>query len=66
MRVELIKDFLASARVFARSVREVVEEELLREMVGMKVSFPQMKLLFLIAHTEAPTIGDVGGVSRAS
>ena len=66
MRVELIKDFLASARVFARSVREVVEEELLREMVGMKVSFPQMKLLFLIAHTEAPTIGDVGTFLRIS
>jgi DNA-binding MarR family transcriptional regulator len=60
MRVELIKDFLASARVFARSVREVVEEELLREMAGRQISFAQMRLLFLIAHTEAPTIGDAG------
>ena len=66
MRVELIKDFLASARVFARSVREVVEEELLSEMAGMQVSFAQMRLLFLIAHTEAPTIGDVGGFLRIS
>jgi len=66
MRVESIKDFLASARVFARSVREVVEEELLREMAGRQISFAQMRLLFLIAHTEAPTIGDVGVFLRIS
>lgn len=66
MRVELIKDFLASARVFARSVREVVEEELLREMAGRQVSFAQLRLLFLIAHSEAPTIGDVGVFLRIS
>jgi DNA-binding MarR family transcriptional regulator len=66
VKVELIKDFLASARVFARSVREVVEEELLREMAGKQISFAQMRLLFLIAHTEAPTIGDVGVFLRIS
>lgn len=66
MTVELIKDFLASARVFARSVREVVEEELLTEMAGKQISFAQMRLLFLIAHTAAPTIGDVGVFLRIS
>jgi DNA-binding MarR family transcriptional regulator len=66
MRVELIKDFLASARVFARSVRDVVEEELMREKSGKQISFAQMRLLFLISHTEAPTIGDVGVFLRIS
>jgi DNA-binding MarR family transcriptional regulator len=66
MRVELIKDFLASARVFARSVRDVVEEELMREMAGKQISFAQMRLLFLISHAEAPTIGDVGVFLRIS
>ncbi len=66
MRVELIKDFLASARVFARSVREVVEEELMRDLAGKQISFAQMRLLFLISHTEAPTIGDVGVFLRIS
>lgn len=66
MTVELIKDFLASARVFARSVRDIVEEELLNERAGKKVSFAQLKLLFLVAHTEAPTVGDAGVFLRIS
>jgi DNA-binding MarR family transcriptional regulator len=66
MTVEIVKDFLASARVFARCVRDVVEEELLNEMAGKKVSFAQLKLLFLVEHTEAPTIGDAGVFLRIS
>jgi DNA-binding MarR family transcriptional regulator len=66
MTVELIKDFLASARVFARSVRDIVEEELLNDMAGKKVSFAQLKLLFLIAQTETLTIGDAGVFLRIS
>jgi len=66
MTVELVRNFLASARVFARSVREVVEEELVGEMAGKQVSFAQLRLLFLIAHTEAPSIGDVGVFLRIS
>jgi DNA-binding MarR family transcriptional regulator len=66
MTTEQIKDFLASARVFARSVREVVEEELVRAMTSAEISFAQLRLLFLIAHTEAPTITDVGVFLRIS
>ncbi len=66
MTAEQVKDFLASARVFARSVREVVEEELVRAMTSAQISFAQLRLLFLIAHTEAPTIGDVGIFLRIS
>lgn len=66
MRGELVKDFLASARVFARSAREVVEEELLKEVAGGQISFGKMRLLFLIAHCEAPTIGDAAAFLRIS
>jgi DNA-binding MarR family transcriptional regulator len=62
--------FLSSARVFAWSVREVLERITLREVAGDKLTFPQLKLLYLVAHTdEHTTVGDAAaflGISAAA
>lgn len=55
---ELIYDFLSSARVFARAVRDVIEADVLREVAGDKLTMPQLKLLYLVAQTESVTIGE--------
>ena len=70
---ELSNEFLSSARVFAWSVREVIERTVLREMAGDKLTFSQLKLLYLVAHTDSLNIGDAaaflgvtcGAASRA-
>jgi DNA-binding MarR family transcriptional regulator len=62
--------FLSSARVFAWSVREVLEKWVLENVAGDKLTFAQLKLLYLVEHTnEHTTIGDVAtflGISSAS
>jgi DNA-binding MarR family transcriptional regulator len=55
---ELSNEFLSSARVFAWSVREVIERTVLREVAGDKLTFSQLKLLYLVAHTDVLTIGN--------
>jgi DNA-binding MarR family transcriptional regulator len=55
---ELIYDFLSSARVFAKAVRDVIEADVLREVAGEKLSTSQLKLLYLVAQTESVTIGE--------
>jgi DNA-binding MarR family transcriptional regulator len=67
---ELTNEFLGSARVFAWSVREVLERIALCEVAGDKLSFSQLKLLYLVAHTdEHTTVGDAAaflGISNAA
>lgn len=67
---ELCNEFLSSARVFAWSVREVLEKSILREVAGDKLTFAQLKMLYLVAHTdEHTTIGDAAaflGISNAA
>lgn len=55
---ELSNSFLSSARVFAWSVREVIERTVLREVTEDKLTFSQLKLLYLVAHTDVLNIGD--------
>jgi MarR family transcriptional regulator, organic hydroperoxide resistance regulator len=65
-------EFLSSARVLAWSVREVIERTVLREVSGDRLTFSQLKLLYLVAHTDVLSIGDAaaflgvtcGAVSR--
>lgn len=69
---DLSNEFLSSARVLAWSVREVIERTVLREVSGDKLTFAQLKLLYLVAHTDVLSIGDAaaflgvtcGAVSR--
>lgn len=64
----LIQEFLGSVRVFSQTVRLVVEEPLLGEIVGGRLSFPQYKLLRLVAGTDGRSIGEVAtilGISDA-
>ena len=49
---ELSDEFLSSARVFAWSAREVIERTVLRKVAGNKLSIEQLKLLYLVAHTD--------------
>lgn len=65
----LIQEFLGSVRVFSQTVRIVVEEPLLGEMAGGRLSFPQYKLLRLVASADGHSIGEVAtilGVSDAA
>ncbi len=55
---DLIYDFLSSARVFAKAVRDVIEAAVLREVAGDKLTTSHLKLLFLVAQTDSATIGD--------
>jgi DNA-binding MarR family transcriptional regulator len=55
---DLSNEFLSSARVFAWSVREVIEKIVLREIAGDSLTFSQLKLLYLVAHTDVLNIGD--------
>ena len=66
---ELNNEFLSSARVFAWSVREVIEGTVLREVAGKNFTFSPLKLLYLVAHTDALNISDAAtflGVSPAA
>jgi DNA-binding MarR family transcriptional regulator len=66
---DLINDFLGSTQVFARAVRNVVEEKLLHEIAPRLLTFSQFRLLKLVAMTNAQTLGDVAtflGVSNAA
>ncbi|HUB77472.1 MAG TPA: MarR family winged helix-turn-helix transcriptional regulator [Bryobacteraceae bacterium] len=70
---ELSNEFLSSARVLAWSVREVIERTVLREVAGDSLTFAQLKLLYLVAHTDTLSIGNAaaflgvtcGGASKA-
>ncbi len=65
----LIRDFLGSAHVFSATVREVVEERLLREIAGDRITFPQYRLLRLVSLANAHNLRDVArflGVSEAA
>lgn len=65
----LIQEFLGSVRVFSQGVRIVVEEPLLGKLVGGRLTFPQYKLLRLVAGTDGHSIGEVAtilGVSSAA
>jgi len=55
---ELNNEFLSSARVLAWSVREVIERTVLREVAGKDFTFSQLKLLYLVAHTDTLNITD--------
>jgi DNA-binding MarR family transcriptional regulator len=66
---DLSNEFLSSARVFAWSVREVIEKKVLHDIAGDKLSFAQLKLLYLVAHTDDHIISDAAaflGVSNAA
>src|SRR5271157_4291521 len=66
---QLNNEFLSSARVFAWSVREVIERTVLREVAGKNFTFSQLKLLYLVAHTDTLNISDAAtflGVSPAA
>jgi DNA-binding MarR family transcriptional regulator len=66
---DVIYEFLSGARVFAKAVRDVIEGAVLQEVAGTKLSMPQLKLLYLVAHVDSVTIGDAAaflGVSSSA
>jgi DNA-binding MarR family transcriptional regulator len=54
----VIYEFLSAARVFAKAVRDVIEGAVLKSVAGAKLTLTQLKLLYLVAHTDFVTIGD--------
>lgn len=66
---DIAHDFLGSTHVFASAVEEVLEKRLLEESAGKHLTLSQLKLLRMVALTEAHTISDVAlflGVSNAA
>jgi DNA-binding MarR family transcriptional regulator len=66
---EVINELLGSVQVFSWAVRNVLEEKLLRETAGSRLTFSRLKLLKLVAFTDSHTIGDVAaflGVSNTA
>jgi DNA-binding MarR family transcriptional regulator len=64
-----VNEFLGSTQVLATALREVIEEKLLREVARGELSFSQLKLLKLVANTDAHRINEVAaflGVSDAA
>jgi DNA-binding MarR family transcriptional regulator len=67
-RVQLIQDVLGSAQIFSSAVNDLMQERL-RAVIGKQLTFSQLKLLKLIARTEAYNISQVAaflGVSNAA
>ncbi len=65
----LIQEFLGSVRVLSQTVRIAVEEPLLGQLAGGRLTFAQYKLLRLVAGTDGHSIGEVAsilGVSSAA
>jgi DNA-binding MarR family transcriptional regulator len=54
----VVYEFLSGARVFAKAVRDVIEGAVLQEVAGAKLSMPQLKLLYLVAHVDSVTVGE--------
>lgn len=68
-RLGVANDFLGSTQVFATAVNDIIEGKLLREVAGQQLTLSQLKLLKLVANTDAHSIGDVAaflGVSNAA
>jgi len=67
-RALAVRDVLASASIFSSAVNDVMEARL-RDVSGDRVTFPQLKVLTLVAHTEGIGVSDVAtflGVSAAA
>jgi DNA-binding MarR family transcriptional regulator len=54
----VIYEFLSAARVFAKAVRDVIEGAVLEGVAGTKLTLTQLKLLYLVAHSDSVTIGE--------
>ncbi len=67
-RVKLIQDVLGSAHIFSSAVDDLMQERL-HAVIGEQLTFPQLKLLKLIAQSETCNISQVAaflGVSSAA
>jgi len=65
----LVNDFLGSTQVFATALKDIIEERLLRQVAGDRITLSQFKLLKLVANTDAHSVGDVAaflGISNAA
>ena len=66
---DLINEFLGGMHVLVSAVGGVMEDALLKELAGTQLTVSQLKLLKLVATSEAQSVGDVAaflGVSNAA
>lgn len=67
--LEVYRQFLHHAHIFASTVREILEEKYLRQATTLDVTVPQFNLLKLIAHNGRHQVGELAsflGVSQAA
>ena len=66
---DVAHDLLGSTHVFTSAIEEILEKGILKDIAGTQLTLSQFKLLYMVAMTEARTIGDVAvflGVSNAA
>jgi len=66
---EVVNELLGSAHLFVAAVSGVMEQQLLDEIAGKRLTLAQLKILKLLELTEAHNVGDVAaflGVSEAA
>jgi len=61
-----IDDFLGSAHVFASAITDTIEQRLLESVAEGRVTASQMKVLKLVAMTDAYTLGEVASFLQVS
>ncbi|MBI2503169.1 MAG: MarR family transcriptional regulator [Candidatus Latescibacteria bacterium] len=69
IELEVYRQFLHHAHIFASTVREILEEKYLRQTTTLDVTVPQFNLLKLIAHNGKHQVGELAsflGVSQAA
>lgn len=62
----LATEFVGSVQVFLAAIGAVIEQRLLRDAPGKALTLSQIKVLTLLAHTDALTVGEVAGFLNVS
>ncbi len=62
----LVREFMGSVQIFLVAVSGVIEERLLHNGSAKPLTLSQLRVLALLAHTEARTVGEVAALLRIS
>lgn len=64
-RADILNDFLASTQIFSTAMRELMDEQI-RSVLGRQFTLSQLKLLKMVARTNAGTISEIASFLSVS
>lgn len=64
-RADILNDFLASTQIFSTSMTELLDEQI-RSVLGKQFTLSQLKLLKMVARTNAGTISEIASFLSVS